>query len=265
MDLKVSPIAFSLTPPPLHFWEHVMWVSCTAHYFGQCPNPCIRHCVLATWACGATLLHLQEDSHTYTSMHNTHNTLVLSFTLVFVKPPASNAHSLSFSQQAEPVHSQSNTHRMTSRGQGPYPFTLVCQLHWQNGRKASPTFSCPSTMLTGAGKQGTPPLPHSCPSAHVMDTRGRGIPRASQQRGQRISALGGLGLDVGLHPPLTWWVGAGMGSLHLSGSYCSPTWALGLSLAPVWVNLDGDFDRKMNAWGCHGKESRELRGRMLCR
>lgn len=44
-----------------------------------------------------------------------------------------------------------------------------------------------------------------------------------------------------------------MGSLHLSGSYCSPMWALGLSLAPVWVNLDGDFDRKMNAWGCHGQ------------
>lgn len=238
VDAKSIPIALSLTPPlfisesgfPVSLLYSILfWTLSQFLHQALCLSD------LGSW--GHAFAFAGRLSHTYKHTHIHLYTLALSFTLFYVESSASNAYSPSFCQASgTPSTPQSNTLHLTSRGQGPYPRTLDCQLHWQNGRRASPTFSCPSAMLTGAGKQGTPPLPHSCPSAHLMDNRGRGIPRASQHGGQRISALGGLGRDAGLHPPLTWRVGAGVGSLHLSGSYRSPTWALGLSLAPAWVN-----------------------------
>lgn len=123
-----------------------------------------------------------------------------------------------------------------------------------------PHLPCPSALLTGAGRQGLP-SPHSCPSAHVMDTGGgRGSPESLQGEGRAPLPWTGR-LDAAWQSPLMGGGTRGSPLLQgLTGGCCAPTdvqSCLWPTVDPAWAVWDGDFDKRMKAregggWGEKG-------------
>lgn len=172
--------------------------------------------------------HTRACTHTHQPSHSTSCRL---FCLQHLQP-------LSLPGKRNPIHSPiKQLPHQTCRGQGPCPLTLVCQLGWQDRRRASPTFPCPSALLTGASRQGTPPsipfMPISTSDGH---RRVGASPEPLRRRAGAFSPWVGLGW-MRLYI-LSWRVGAGTGSqLHqrLTGRHRSPTLILSHASGQPWI------------------------------
>lgn len=216
--------------------------------------------------------HIKKGSRIHAHSHT--RAPALPFSLVYVDPSASNAYSPSVCQASgTPIHSPiKQLPHLTRRGQGPCPVTLVCQLGWQHGRGPPPPFPAHQLCWQVQAGKGLSPPPHSCPSAHLMDTGGWGIPQSlSAERAGAFPPWVGPGLDAVSQSQLT---GGGRHDSQLfqclTGSYRSPTlirshasgrpWTLpgpcwmGIQTG-IWKQSGGRGQRKLGAGrdeGTHG-------------
>lgn len=109
--------------------------------------------VMARWMAqnvhGGHVFTLEKGSHTTRRLSHTHtHTPALPFTPVDVDPSACQA------SGTPSVANQAPTPEPDGKRPGACPLTRVCQPVDSAG--GSPTFPCPSALLTGAGRHGTP-------------------------------------------------------------------------------------------------------------
>lgn len=195
--------------------------------------------------------------------HTTHWSCLSLLSLWSLLPPMLTApHS---PRQAEPVHSQSNTHRMTSRGQGPYHLLLSVSCIDRMGERPPPPFPAHQLCWQVQASKGLPLCPIHA-HQHMWWTPAVGAsPGPLNREGSAFPPWVGLGgmLVCILHWLDGW--GQGWAPCICQGATAHPRGplvCLWLLSGSTWMEISTG---KWMYGGATDKESRELRGRMLCR